>query len=285
MHGDWNCTLRMDDDTILRLCIFKTTLDTRSCPPASALEEKATTETFAWVDALRGIAILGVVCCHCFYDRMPWFICHLNVAQWVMSGRFGVQLFFVASAFTLAWSWNRRKSECHPTKNFLIRRFCRIAPLYFAGILAYAMMSFCFQNGLHGITAGAYTPQSVAANLFFIHGWLPFAMNNVVPGGWSIGVEMSFYLLVPWLATHLCRPTRSLAAFMVSLPLAILCAWLAHHALARFRRDLTLAAWTGPWATTAHSSISGSPPKCRFFCLAFLLTEWTAGEILTVAWR
>ena len=35
------------------------------------------------------------------------------------------------------------------------------------------------------------------ATVFFAHGWSPTTINSVVPGGWSIAVEMNFYLLVP----------------------------------------------------------------------------------------
>ena len=40
----------------------------------------------------------------------------------------------------------------------------------------------------------------IAANALFLHAWFPTALNSLVTGGWSIGDEMMFYLLVPFLA-------------------------------------------------------------------------------------
>jgi peptidoglycan/LPS O-acetylase OafA/YrhL len=39
----------------------------------------------------------------------------------------------------------------------------------------------------------------VALNALFLHGFSPAAINSAVPGGWSIAVEMSFYLVFPLL--------------------------------------------------------------------------------------
>jgi peptidoglycan/LPS O-acetylase OafA/YrhL len=44
---------------------------------------------------------------------------------------------------------------------------------------------------------GAHSPADVVLSVLFLHALSPSAINNVVPGGWSIGVEMVFYLLAP----------------------------------------------------------------------------------------
>ncbi len=220
------CTLHL---SIHSLASKNTRGPPRMTPTTPTPEKK---ENLAWVDALRGIAILGVMTCHCFYDRMPWHMGGLNLGQWALNGRHGVQLFFVASAFTLARSWHRRKAENNPTRNYLIRRFFRIAPLYFLGILFYATFSLAnISQWLPGwrYEAETDTAFNLSANLLFVHGWLPTSINSVVPGGWSIGVEMSFYLLVPVMASHLRRPMPILAAIAAAIPLAGLCIWMAHQ--------------------------------------------------------
>ncbi len=217
------------------------------------------TESLAWVDALRGIAILGVVLVHCFYDQMPWFLAHLNVAQWVLAGQYGVQLFFVASAFTLARSWHRRRAEHRPLRNYLLRRWFRIAPLYFVGIAAYTTMVLLWIPDFH-IPASHYTLKAIAAHLLFLHGWLPFAINNIMPGGWSIGVEMSFYLLVPWLATHLHRPRSALMAFAAAVPLAGICAYGAYR-------------FSNSGLVTTHSGGFGWPVDNNTFLYFWLPTQ------------
>src|ERR1700737_2086167 len=53
----------------------------------------------------------------------------------------------------------------------------------------------------------------VLANVRFAHSWFPGAENSVVGGGWSIGDEMSFYLLVPLIIFLIRGPTFCISAF------------------------------------------------------------------------
>ncbi|KPU54859.1 acyltransferase family protein [Pseudomonas fluorescens] len=116
-------------------------------------------------------------------------------------GQFGVQLFFVVSAFTLCMSFERRSGERNSVSAFYIRRFFRIAPLYYMGIAIYFVVRYLDSQysatALFGV--GSYTLKNIMANVFFVHGFVPDANNTIVPGGWSIGTEMAFYLIFPML--------------------------------------------------------------------------------------
>jgi peptidoglycan/LPS O-acetylase OafA/YrhL len=57
----------------------------------------------------------------------------------------------------------------------------------------------------------------VLSTVFFIHGWSPTTINSVVPGGWSIAVEMNFYLLVPALFVYLTSLRRCMWFFLACL--------------------------------------------------------------------
>ena len=151
-----------------------------------------------YVDVLRGLAILAVLMVHCsLYSSQEHF--PDIIASILANGTMGVQLFFVASAFTLFLSMDKRSEiEKYPKLNFFIRRFFRIAPMYYVGICYYI-----WQNGFGpgywlgdapGISIG-----NVLANIFFVHGFNPYWITSIVPGGWSIAVEMMFYCLVPLL--------------------------------------------------------------------------------------
>lgn len=100
-----------------------------------------------YIDALRGIAILGVMLVHSSFAVGA----ASSAARWLMTeGAYGVQLFYIASALTLCISWHARKAaESRPIRNFFIRRFFRIAPMFWIAIVAY-----CLINGL-GPTAMA----------------------------------------------------------------------------------------------------------------------------------
>lgn len=123
------------------------------------------------------------------------------VLNFTKYGQLGVQLFFVVSAFTLSISADRRSDEKYKTNKYLIRRFFRIAPLYYFGIIWY----FLFRSAQLSLSRGVlqpatgYEPIKMLANFLFVHGFYPPAHTYLVPGGWSIGTEMAFYLCFPML--------------------------------------------------------------------------------------
>ncbi|MCT2407873.1 acyltransferase [Chryseobacterium antibioticum] len=145
---------------------------------------------FGFINSARGIAILMVISVHISQiyhfksDTMKLFFDY---------GQMGVQLFFIASAFTLCISHDSRKTENHATTNFYIRRFFRIFPIYYLGIILYYFLNSYFKD------SNSYTPKNILANIVFLHGLIPSANNSIVPGGWSIGTEMLFYTVFPFL--------------------------------------------------------------------------------------
>lgn len=176
-----------------------------------------------YIDALRGIAILMVVMHHTAQQGtviMPHFLSVL-----LSLGTRGVQLFFIASAFTLFRSYNTRISgKKNEKRNFFIRRFYRIAPIYYLGILYYTV-TFIFKLPFWLGTQPAISLFSFISNIIFLHGISPFWINSLVPGGWSIGVEMMFYLLFPFIFTKI----KNINSAMVFLNFSLFFKFLAHE--------------------------------------------------------
>jgi peptidoglycan/LPS O-acetylase OafA/YrhL len=168
---------------------------------------------------MRGLAILMVMLVHTYgtgQNGLPALLHPL-----LEHGARGVQLFFVASAFTLFLSFeNRKQKEETPVRNFFIRRFFRIAPMYYLGI-AY----FLWQDGWGDRywlgSQDAITTGNVLANVFFVHWLNPYWITSLVPGGWSITVEMTFYLLVPLLFRLLRSLDHATRALVASLLLCL----------------------------------------------------------------
>jgi len=79
---------------------------------------------YAYIDALRGYAVLAVVATH-VQDLTPDL--PFVVKRLADFGSMGVLLFFVVSAFTLSASWTRRNDGAVA---FYIRRLFRIAPAF-----------------------------------------------------------------------------------------------------------------------------------------------------------
>jgi peptidoglycan/LPS O-acetylase OafA/YrhL len=152
-------------------------------------------EKLAYVDVLRGIAILMVIIIHTSLpvNGLSTFVGYID-----RYGQMGVQLFFVASAYTLCHSFVSRSEEQQPLISFFIRRFFRIAPLYYFAIIAYYLLEPVIHIlSIIKLPTSEYNLASIEANILFIHGFVISANNNIVPGGWSIGTEMAFYTLFP----------------------------------------------------------------------------------------
>ncbi len=161
-----------------------------------------------YIDSTRGLAILMVIMVHSSHEISDL----SSIAYWTTAyGQMGVQLFFVASAFTLSLSAHRRKGEERPVSKYWIRRFARIAPMYYVGILLYFVISLMEGYLSQGQLAilPKYSWENTLSNMLFVHGFFPPANNNIVPGGWSIGTEMAFYLIFPLLFSIASRALKN----------------------------------------------------------------------------
>jgi exopolysaccharide production protein ExoZ len=139
------------------------------------------------LDTLRGVAILLVMIFHCAIFFQP----HLGVMKIAQYGAHGVQLFFIISAYTMCYMWHARSGEVSPVLKFYIRRFFRIAPLFW--LVAISWYTFWLIHGGKDIELW-----KLISTLTFTHGLSPETNGSVVPGGWSIAVEMAFYVLFPF---------------------------------------------------------------------------------------
>jgi len=149
---------------------------------------------FESIDIMRGVAILMVILVHTSQNVLQ----NSVISVLCEYGQMGVQMFFVASAFTLSYSFEVRSSNDQSIIVFFIRRFFRIAPGYYLGILIYFLINVIL-NALNITSAwkSSDNPLDILINILFLNGLFPQANNNVVPGGWSIGTEMLFYIIFP----------------------------------------------------------------------------------------
>lgn len=168
----------------------------------------------AFIDALRGLAILLVILVHATLAVPP---ATPALAALAAGGARGVQLFYIASALTLCLSWEARSTrERSPLRNFYLRRWFRIAPMFYLAIIFYV--------ALDGLAPRTYAPNGVEwyyipLTALFLNGFHPETVTSVVPGGWSIVVEMTFYLVLPFLITRFRTVPALLALVAASLVL------------------------------------------------------------------
>jgi peptidoglycan/LPS O-acetylase OafA/YrhL len=115
----------------------------------------------------------------------------------------GVQLFFAISAFSLFHSMSFRDADrSQPIFNFYVRRFFRIVPLWWLAVIVYSLIS------MHPLRHNFLT--AVFAFGFYYDAWT----ICTIPVGWSLFVEVSFYLFFP-LWWKFIRNTWSAFCFLV----------------------------------------------------------------------
>lgn len=168
------------------------------------------------LDALRGLAVMGVLMVHCVQG------CPVSPAwaEFARNGQRGVQLFFLVSAFTLFLSNDqRRRAELHPTRNFFIRRVFRLTPMYYAAIL--------LSVWLHPEVIGGW--RDLLLGVFYLQWVTPDAIAHVTPGGWTLSVEAMFYLCLPLLFRYVRSLRQALWTFTIAAAvLAGISRFLAH---------------------------------------------------------
>jgi len=163
------------------------------------------------VSALRGVAALYVVLFHMTYVPKPG----PPIADWLLpfvtNGYSGVPLFFIISAFTLCHTLQGRV-ESHPTLRFYARRVIRIMPLFY-----FVLLVSLGRNLLrHRITS----VPTLLLNLSVLFNLVPTREQGIVMASWSIGVEMLFYAMFPWLFRIVNSLRRALLFFAAALILS-----------------------------------------------------------------
>lgn len=212
---------------------------------------------YDYIDALRGIAVLGTLMVHCSVQGRHDF--PEVIEKFTTAGKSGVQLFFVMSALTLFLSMNKRKSEeKRPTLNFFIRRFFRIAPLFYvASVFALLEPTVAGREWLTELSTWPY----ILANFTFINSFNPqWLVYTIVEGGWSVAIEMLFYVLLPFIFLWVKSLRQALYFLAMSILLMILFTYFAEGL--RFTNDESI------WQTYLYDAF---PAQLPIFALGIVL--------------
>ena len=140
------------------------------------------------VESTRAYAAFAIVIFHVIHLTQAPVPHSLEFMKWFFG--YGVPLFFVVSAFSLAYGYEGKLSTKAQTAEFYLRRVLRIAPLYY---LAIAVQ-------LASIKAQGYDMpplRDIALAFSFVFNLSPHMVDGIAPASWSIGVEMLFYACFP----------------------------------------------------------------------------------------
>ena len=167
------------------------------------------------LDCLRFFAFLAVFVHHSFSGDATYYTAHhipfgVLIASAVSAGRFGVDLFFLLSAFLITELLLREQERFGKVDlgSFYARRILRIWPLYFLGILIAVVLPWIDSQQYFPVRYGA-------AFVFMLGNWigiLGLPVHSVMWSLWSVSFEEQFYLLWPAFISRARRETVLLIA-------------------------------------------------------------------------
>lgn len=141
------------------------------------------------VESLRAYAAFAIVIFHVIHLTQAPVPHSLEFMKWFFG--YGVPLFFVVSAFSLAYGYEGRLFGKGQLQEFYLRRLMRIAPLYYLAIATWLTAMALIGGPPPGLSL-------LALCLTFTFNLAPGAVDGIAPASWSIGVEMLFYLIFPF---------------------------------------------------------------------------------------
>lgn len=159
-------------------------------------------------DLLRGLCALGVA----IYHLLTW----QEVAHVHTVGAYGVYIFFVLSGASLAYTYaDALQAGRLRLGQFLWVRYMRLAPLYLL-LVAVVLPYVVLKQGLDATLA-----KQLVLNATFLFGFFDPALQSLLIGGWSLGIEAALYLVFPLLLWLALRPGWGLLAGAVLVGLQL----------------------------------------------------------------
>lgn len=147
------------------------------------------------IDGLRTIAVLGVLWAHIwmFYGSPSFFIWKIDLPRIISFFGTGVDLFFVISGFCMYLMYVNKQKEFNGRAYFdyIIKRWKRIAPAFYAAIIVYALFAASFRIG--SIDGFYMLRHALFIKNFFAE------KTQYAPHFWSLCTEWHFYLVLPLL--------------------------------------------------------------------------------------
>lgn len=182
-----------------------------------------------------------------------------------LSGQRGVALFFIVSGFTLFLSHDHRKDELSPTLNFFVRRFFRLAPMFYIAM----SLTFILHRGAMG------GPLTIAANALFLGGFHPKTINAGTIGGWSVADEAMFYACLPFLFARIRKLSTAIWWVAVGLVSGVMLSRILCHFFPQYYDFFVFFSFTIEFPIflmgIAGYFIAKELPKRKDFSIALLI--------------
>lgn len=145
----------------------------------------------------RFLAAVSIVIFHYGGEAIPFDGPIMKVL--VENANIGVSYFFILSGFVMIIAYHSNNSRISYSKYYL-NRFARIYPIYFLALASTTLLLF--------FHSGEFETKGFLLSLFLFQGWIPEYANCLNTPGWSLSVELLFYLLFPLIHNRLYRSLK-----------------------------------------------------------------------------
>lgn len=190
-----------------------------------------------YLDGLRGLAALYVVCHHALMEinyrldggGLPRSLIHAT--SWLDYGRIGVDIFIVLSGYCLMLPVARSQDGLvrGGLRDFFRRRARRILPPYFAALALFLLViglvpfvSHAASTRWPGATSPFHWPILIS-HLLLVHNWNNAWTFHIDYPMWSVASEWQIYFLFPLVLLPLWRRFGSLAPVAAGFAFGIAC--------------------------------------------------------------
>ena len=236
----------------------------------------------ATIDAIRALSVLSIVAFHVIVGIIQVFD-HNKAKQYILQmpvwlqplwhGEKGVDAFFLLSALVIGLAFFKDSGpyKLSHAKEFLIKKFFRIYPLFLVALILYTIGQW------------SYFGKYFFSNLFFLNNLIP-GERTIIPVGWFLTVEVQYYILTPALFFVLkkVRFPGAILSFLFISSIAV-CAWVLQGHPDLYLRpitDLFLANDRGEFSSRMgrffyEANVTRFGPFLAGFLLAYLHVNYS----------
>lgn len=219
------------------------------------------------LDHLRGVLAVSIMIYHYIAWSFPGWMSPGSLVS--VLGYYGVSAFFVISGASLSLAYSGRMNSASDMYKFFVRRFFRIAPLYWVAITLTIAVVVWYKGSLRYL-------YSLSAFDVFANYSLAFSIfgpsKSLVTGGWSIGNEVFFYLFFPFLFVLMKRSAGgALFALLASASMLVFWAFVC----VPMSRDAGVEAW---------GAYTSNPNQVLFFVAGMAIGAFSKPGSMRAAW-
>ena len=157
-------------------------------------------------DSLKGIAICGIIMVHSNGGTMPGII-----GEIANEGKYGVQLFFIISAFFMFASMERSQNAYR----WIAKKIVTLAPMYYLALM-FALCVFGTGTRYWLGSIPRITFMNVLTHMLFLHIFFPHYCDSIIGVEWYIGALVFFYALTPVIHKYINSLEKALIVFLIS---------------------------------------------------------------------